>query len=336
MLINKISVIVPIYNVKPFLNRCIESILAQSYHNIEIILVDDGSKDGSSEICDAFKFKDSRIIVIHQTNMGLSKARLEGFKVCTGEYVTFVDGDDYVTKDYIEKMANKAKTFNYDLVVCQYYLNDNNNNKPIVRFSEGVYGKKEIRHILKEKILYDNEIGLAGFSFYLWNKLIKHDILAKALPHGLNILYVEDMPVTFSALQQAKSICVIPNHLYYYVQHPNQTTKLLKPDLWDNYVKCWRKLISLDKDHLLESQLPDRIWFRLSSVIDDILSKEHTYKGFTRRFKEIHEAKDIMHYLYKKKTNNKLKKQMLMIIKYKLYGLYYFYHKLKNPSKAQA
>ena len=142
--------------------------------------------------------------------------------------------------------------------------------------------------------------------------------------------------MSFSILNNIDSMCVLPAFLYFYVQHSGQETKSLNPDLWENYIKCWRKLISLDKDHLLESQLPDRIWFRLSSVIDDILSKEHTYKGFTRRFKEIHEAKDIMHYLYKKKTNNKLKKQMLMIIKYKLYGLYYFYHKLKNPSKAQA
>ena len=333
---NKISVIVPIYNVKPFLNRCIESILTQSYHNIEIILVDDGSKDGSSEICDAFKFKDSRIIVIHQTNMGLSEARIEGFKVCTGEYVTFVDGDDYVTKDYIAKMAYKAITFNYDLVVCQYFLNEDNNIKPVSRFSEGEYDKEEIYHLLNDKFLFDNKKGVSGFSFYLWNKLIRKDILAKALPHGLGILYVEDMPVTFSVLQQASSLCVIPNHLYYYVQHPNQATKSSKPDLWENYLKCWRKLISLDKDNLLESQLPDRIWFRLSSVIDDILTKEQTYKAFTNRFKEIHEAKDIMNYLYHKKTGNKLKKQMLMIIKYKLYGLFYFYHKLKNPSKVQA
>lgn len=101
-----VSVIVPVYNVEKYLERCINSIIQQSYNNLEIILIDDGSTDASGKICDEYKEKDDRIIVIHKENGGLSDARNAGIKIFTGEYVTFIDSDDYVSKNMVSNMLD--------------------------------------------------------------------------------------------------------------------------------------------------------------------------------------------------------------------------------------
>ncbi|MDQ1143763.1 glycosyltransferase involved in cell wall biosynthesis [Bacillus sp. SORGH_AS 510] len=104
----KVSVIVPIYNVEKFLSKCIETIINQSYKNLEIILVDDGSPDRSGEICDEYAAKDKRIKVIHQKNSGVSSARNAGINAATGDYVCFADGDDYLMPDYVEYLMDLA------------------------------------------------------------------------------------------------------------------------------------------------------------------------------------------------------------------------------------
>ena len=114
----KVSIIVPVYNVENYLNRCIDSIINQTYKNLEIILVDDGSTDNSGKICDEYKKIDSRIKVIHKTNGGLADARNAGLKIYTGDYVCFVDSDDYVVSNAIEEYTKKAVYNNSDVVVC--------------------------------------------------------------------------------------------------------------------------------------------------------------------------------------------------------------------------
>ena len=97
-----VSIIVPVYNVKPYLNRCVDSLLGQSYQNMELLLVDDGSTDGSETLCDEYAAQDARVRVLHKKNGGLSDARNAGMKVATGDLITFVDSDDYISKDFIE------------------------------------------------------------------------------------------------------------------------------------------------------------------------------------------------------------------------------------------
>ena len=115
-----VSVIVPVYNVELYLKFCVESIIMQTYENLEIILVDDGSKDGSPHICDAFLNKDKRVRVIHQQNQGLSAARNAGIEVARGKYFTFVDSDDYIRKDMIERLVNLVERKKVDIACCEY------------------------------------------------------------------------------------------------------------------------------------------------------------------------------------------------------------------------
>ena len=111
-----VSVIVPVYNVEPYLKDCLDSIIAQSYSDIEIILVDDGSKDGSAKICDEYAVKDSRIRVLHKANGGVSKARNAGLDMAQGEFVTFIDGDDTVDENYINLMHSEMVSQDYAVV----------------------------------------------------------------------------------------------------------------------------------------------------------------------------------------------------------------------------
>ena len=117
-----VSIIVPIYNVENYLPKCIESILAQTYTNIEVILVDDGSQDSCPQICDEYADKDSRVRVIHQANGGRSRARNVGLDVATGDYIMFADADDWVDADYVEKLYKIAMSYNAQLVVGRYRL----------------------------------------------------------------------------------------------------------------------------------------------------------------------------------------------------------------------
>ena len=111
----KISIIIPVYNVEKYLSRCLESVINQSYKNIEIIIVNDGSTDNSFDICNKYKKKDKRVILIDQNNQGLSGARNTGLKHATGEYICFIDSDDYVEKDYVEYLYKLIVKDDYDL-----------------------------------------------------------------------------------------------------------------------------------------------------------------------------------------------------------------------------
>lgn len=115
-----ISVVVPVYKVEKYIAECVDSILAQTYHNFELILVDDGSPDNCGAICDAYSRKDNRIQVIHKINGGLSDARNAGIEIAKGEYITFIDSDDFVHKDYLKNMLDAAIQYNADIVQCNF------------------------------------------------------------------------------------------------------------------------------------------------------------------------------------------------------------------------
>ena len=114
----KVSIIIPVYNVEAYLDRCLKSIVNQTYENLEIIIVDDGSPDKCPFICDSWQLKDDRIIVIHKENGGLSSARNTGLDIATGDYICFVDSDDYISLDMIETMLDAALTYSVDVVTC--------------------------------------------------------------------------------------------------------------------------------------------------------------------------------------------------------------------------
>ena len=115
-----ISVILPIYNVEKYLEKCLKSVINQTYKNLEIILVDDGSKDNSPQICDEYAVKDKRIVVIHKSNGGLSDARNAGIEIAKGKYIALIDSDDYVEKDYVQFLYQLIKENNAEMSICSH------------------------------------------------------------------------------------------------------------------------------------------------------------------------------------------------------------------------
>lgn len=208
---NKVSVIIPIYKVEKYLNKCIESVVGQTHRDLEIILVDDGSPDGCPAICDAWAAKDSRIKVIHQDNKGLSGARNSGIEVCTGEYVCFIDSDDYVSKDYVEKLLLAAEGAGADVAICRFYLLNDASGELVEPFKMGRadYSAETIGELYCLTMV-KSPVG------YAWNKLYRRELIgASRFEEGR--LY-EDGPFNSEVLLNAKKIVTITDCLYCYRQ----------------------------------------------------------------------------------------------------------------------
>ena len=179
---NLISVIVPIYNVAPYLHECIDSIINQTYKNLEIILVDDGSSDGSEKICDEYAKNDNRIIVIHQQNKGLVCARKAGLKIATGEYIAYVDGDDWIEIQMYEYLLNKILEMDADFIDSGCIKQDKDKKisyLPKRESSKIINLDIDIRYKIIKNLLIDNISDSYYITPSIWAKLIKKNILKK-------------------------------------------------------------------------------------------------------------------------------------------------------------
>lgn len=210
----KVSVIVPIYKVEQYLDRCVRSIRNQTYQNLEIILVDDGSPDGCPQMCDEYANEDSRIKVIHKANGGLSDARNYGLDAATGDYISFVDSDDYIHRQMYESMLQAAEDYQADIVISDWQRVNEGETPPD---KSVVPDKQHIQVLDGRKIQYsyfdepDNRITYT----VAWNKLYAKEIFAnRRFPKGK---VHEDEFVTFQTLYHAKKIVYLKERLYFYL-----------------------------------------------------------------------------------------------------------------------
>ena len=148
-----ISIIIPVYRVEKYLEECLNSVINQTYANLEIILIDDGSPDRCGQICDEYAKKDERIEVIHQENQGVSNARNHGIEMAKGKYITFIDSDDYLEQDYIKYLYDEITKFNADISICGTIDIDEKNNilKRSKKFEKTLNLQDAIKEMLKEK-----------------------------------------------------------------------------------------------------------------------------------------------------------------------------------------
>lgn len=212
---NKISIIVPIYNVQNYIEKCVNSILASTFKNIEIILVDDGSTDDSYLVCLAQEKKDNRIKVLHQDNVGCTGARRAGLSIATGKYIGFVDPDDWIEKDMYSVMYEKAEGNNVDLVITPYYRDNDKGPYKILKsidVDSGVYKGDELERI-KRTIYLDGKRKINGS---LWNKLFRREKLSDIYNSLDNGIYRgEDSVVVILYILQSASIMVIDKPFYH-------------------------------------------------------------------------------------------------------------------------
>ncbi|MEE1277137.1 MAG: glycosyltransferase family 2 protein [Fibrobacteraceae bacterium] len=221
MLQSLVSIIVPIYKVEPYLRRCLDSIVNQTYTNLEIILVDDGSPDGCPQICDEYAAKDERIVVIHKENGGLSDARNAGLDICKGEYISFVDSDDWVDERYIEILFDLLTKENADIAI-----GENIQTRGICKNTNNI---SEIQLYSSKKILYHlfthNHIAF----IISCGKLYKKELFSELhFPSGK---FHEDEFTTYILFYRSKKIVYTNSILYYYFRHSNSITGSRHP--WD-------------------------------------------------------------------------------------------------------
>lgn len=208
----KLSVIVPVFNAEKYLKECIESILTQTFCDFELILVDDGSTDNSAKICDEYKQKDNRVVVIHKKNEGVVCARKTGVFVAKGAYITFVDSDDFISKDAYKKSFEIIEKEN-PCVLC-------------FGISDFCNGKIEALPFCNKGDLYINFSNYPTYMHAIWNKIFKKELfLQNDLEWGEGIKTTEDLLICFQLLHFAKKIIYIDENFYFYRKHDASETQ---------------------------------------------------------------------------------------------------------------
>lgn len=218
----KFSIIVPIYKVEKYLRKCVDSILEQSYKNYELILVDDGSPDNCPQICDEYAKKDSRVHVIHKKNGGLVAARNTGVLAATGEYICYVDGDDWISKELLQTIMDKAiSKYEPDMVVFSAVRQFEDKQVEIPKgATEGFYNKEKLEKEVYPYMMYDcRKPFCTGLIFPVaWNKIFKRELLTKHYCTEERIRMGEDNAFVFECLYYSNNVYFCEDVLYYYNQ----------------------------------------------------------------------------------------------------------------------
>ena len=214
------SVIIPVYNIENYLKCCLDSIHSQTYTDLEIILVDDGSTDSCPFICDEYADLDPRVRVIHKSNGGLVSARKAGAEIASAEYVACIDGDDWIEIDYFERFAEAIEKYSADIICCGAinHLKDGRSYQQKVKERFGYYSRNDI-----EKMIFPH---LIRFSNNIWGKVFKKNIYTDIqLSVNGNIKMAEDACVVIPCVYRAKSMYIMENNLYNYRYNPASMTK---------------------------------------------------------------------------------------------------------------
>ncbi len=269
-----ISVIVPVYNVEKYVGRCLTSIINQSYTNLEIIVVNDGSTDNSLSVCESYAAKDNRIKLITQENRGLSGARNTGLRHYTGEYVTFVDSDDWIHESMIEYLYNLIIRHNCEMSKCgNLRVSEGNSlNKNYKELEDTIYTRDEFMKLF-----------LSGTYTACWSRLFRKDIISGfEFPEGLNC---EDYIYMYEAIRRVKIVAVNELPLYYYfVREDSIVNENFNLRKFDQFYSA-QKLHELVKTHTPEYTKLSVT--RLAGAIVSLLSSSRKYKGFEDKEKEL-------------------------------------------------
>lgn len=253
----KISLIIPVYNTASYLRKCLNSICNQTYKNIEIICIDDGSFDGSEKIVDEFSKKDSRIIVVHKQNQGESNARNTGLKLCSGDYVGFVDCDDWIEPQMYERLIQTLEDNDVDMVVAGYYIDNDNDSKRVLnelKIIKENFGRHQLLEYVYKRDCY------RSFTGYIWGKIYKKEILYnkqnelilfdESFKMGGDIYYFSNIALN------AKKISYIDEAYYHYYQRSNSTYHSRDEKVWIDLLSAYICVLrNFEKENIEEDIL---------------------------------------------------------------------------------
>lgn len=256
-----LSVIVPVYNVENYLCKCLDSLVGQDFSDYEIILVDDGSTDGSGDICDRYAAAHAHVRSLHQDNGGHTSARQNGFRVSHGQYVTFVDSDDWIAPDMYRKMYQAIHDTRADIVICNYTA-VMPNKEEICRnfFSSGFYDKARLDKEVYPYMIYSGTYFKYGIAPSLCNKLFRRELLENHLLRVPNDVVVgEDALASYSCMLEASSIYFIDESFYYYRSNVSSVSRRAIPvrRLLENHIvfDMLQQVIDTSKYPCMEKQL---------------------------------------------------------------------------------
>lgn len=218
-----ISIIVPVFNAQAYLRTCIDSLLAQTYGSLELLLVNDGSTDVSGAILDEYAKRDSRVVVLQQTNRGVSAARNLGLNRATGAWVTFVDADDWVDTDHVERLLRAAQQENCDCVICGYIQEyPATSHVRHVGIEQPLTGEQAVFHMLRPD----------HYQGFLWNKLFRTPLIqSNSLRLDESLFYLEDVAFCAAYFSRCRQVHCIEHIGYHYRQHENSAIRSRADDL---------------------------------------------------------------------------------------------------------
>ena len=274
----KIGVVITIYNIENYIKKCLNSVIGQTYKDLEIILVDDGSSDNSGLICDEYAKQDRRIRVIHKKNQGLVLARMTGIQALDTEFVAFVDGDDWIEPDMYEKMAGIVQETGSDMVISGIIFDEEGREIPEQEIiPPGTYDSQEIESTIVPIMMFDKQYGQRSGITSLCTKLFKRSLLLESMETmDPEITYGEDGAVTFVCIARARVLTIVEDRWYHYIIRNGSMVRqysmdsLKKVRIFNHYMK--QALKKLDIWEKTEYQLEQYTKTMLAPMIESIYS----------------------------------------------------------------
>ena len=275
-----ISVIIPVYNVEQYLPRCLDSVLCQTYQNLEIILVDDGTKDSSGEICDAYALRDPRIRVIHKENGGLSSARNAGIDIAGGEYLAFLDSDDKIEPNAYESLLSLAMKYDVELVCGGRFDVDSETGAQSIGLcpqrEEVISGEELVRRIF----LWENIDSAA------WDKLY-HKRLFRQIRYPVGMV-TEDVPTTFHIALDAGRAAMLPLPIYHYYHRPGSITTSAVSDKTFHFSRHTATILPWIRENVPSLEAPAR-YLRVRSLVHNLLMLELAQPQVREKYRDIYQ-----------------------------------------------
>lgn len=278
-----VSIIIPIYNVEKYLEKCLESIRAQTYQDLEIILVNDGSTDQSLQICEAYAQKDARIHVIDKVNEGVAIARNTGIAHATGDYIAFIDPDDWIEPLMFENMVKALQETNSPVCLCDFFKDTQKRSQPKrFEFKETLLvGEQIVEHLINGMIgmpdLLPKYVYIMGC---VWRGLYRRSFISQHQLHfepGLSVM--EDLVFMVQTLLKCEQVAVVHEPYYHYVQHASSTLHSYNDKMWTDQLKVYELLEASIREARLEEQMRNRLDYRYIGMIFSAIKNETFVKG---------------------------------------------------------
>ncbi len=298
-----ISIIVPVYKTEKYLARCVDSLQNQTFRDIEIILVDDGSPDNCPQLCDAFAAADDRIRVIHKPNGGVSAARNAGLDAATGDYIAFVDSDDWVEPNMYEKMMRIAAMHDCDVVMCDC-MKDFVDHSEVYSHSirSGFYNQEQLQKEYYPHLLMMENVEYPA-TISNWTLLWRSTLNMPQQRYPVGVRYSEDLLFGAMLLRQAKSFCYMKGEAFYhYVMNPTSASHTFVADKWQDYKVLYEKLCEVfggDEAYDFSEQLDKCLLFLLYNTIGGLYGAPLTAKEKRQQIRAILTTPEVREMFYR-------------------------------------